>query len=461
MGVNMNNPKISVITITFNSEKTLEETIKSVINQDYDNIEYLIIDGKSTDGTLNIIEKYKDRIDIVLSEPDNGISDAFNKGIKLATGDIIGIINSDDTYLPGALRAIADSYSPGIDVYRGNTVIWNEATKTKISAKPTMLFPINKRIKSVCHPSTFVAKNAYEKWGGFQEKFRYLMDADLLHRFYCNHAQFKYVEQDLAVFKLGGATSDKWQKKIKEVYWTVIDNGGSKLVAYYKCFRFVFFQILKEFLFKLVGEDKARKYGYRAVRDTALFLFSLLFFWIYIPHLIFAYLGGGRIKIQKDVERMRTRIRISLNRFFSLLFLLHTNSDFRTVFYHRIGPIPSFLIGWYRPGNKYFIISKTTALGEGVFIEHPFATIINAESIGKNFACRNLTTIGNKFDTDGRRPIIGDNVYLGAAVTIIGDVKIGNNAIIGAGSVIIKDVPDNAIVGGNPARVIKFIENGI
>lgn len=454
-------PKISIITITYNSEKTLEQTIQSVVGQDYNNIEYLIIDGGSTDKTLDIVERYRDKISFVISEPDKGISDAFNKGIFYATGEIIGIINSDDIYLPGALKAIADSYSPEIDVYRGNTVIWNEATKTKISVKPTMSFPLNKRIKYVCHPSTFVAKKAYEKWGGFQEKFRYQMDADLLYRFYCNHAKFKYVGQDLAVFKLGGATSDKWQKKLKEVYWTVVDNGGSKVVAYHKCFKFGFYQMLKKCLFKVIGEDKARKYKYHTIRDAALFLFSLLFFWIYIPHFIFAYLGGGKLKIQKDVETMRTRIRISLNRFFSLLFLLHTNSYFRTVFYHRIGPIPSFLIGWYRPGNKYFVISKTTDIGEGMFIEHPFATIINAESIGKNFACRNLTTIGNKFDTDGSRPIIGDNVYLGVAVTIIGGVRIGNNAIIGAGSVVVKDVPDNAIVGGNPARVIKYIENEI
>lgn len=88
--------KISIITITYNSEKTIEETILSIINQNYQNIEYIIIDGGSKDNTLNIINKYKTKISKVISEPDNGISDAFNKGIREATGDIIGIINSDD-----------------------------------------------------------------------------------------------------------------------------------------------------------------------------------------------------------------------------------------------------------------------------------------------------------------------------------------------------------------------------
>ena len=93
-------PKISIVTITFNSEHTVEETIKSVISQDYPNLEYIIIDGASKDGTLAVVDKYRGKIAKVISEPDNGISDAFNKGIRHSTGDIIGIINSDDVLLP-------------------------------------------------------------------------------------------------------------------------------------------------------------------------------------------------------------------------------------------------------------------------------------------------------------------------------------------------------------------------
>lgn len=101
-------PKISIVTITYNSEKTLEETILSVVNQNYCNLEYLIIDGGSKDSTLKIEDKYRDKISFVISEPDKGIIDAFNKGIKYASGDIIGIINSDDILCDGALQAIAD-----------------------------------------------------------------------------------------------------------------------------------------------------------------------------------------------------------------------------------------------------------------------------------------------------------------------------------------------------------------
>ena len=116
-------PLISVVTITFNSEKTVEETIRSVVSQDYPNLEYIIIDGGSTDSTLQIVDRYRDRIALVQSEPDKGISDAFNKGILKASGEIIGIINSDDLLSEGALKAIADNYDPSIDVYSGKRVI--------------------------------------------------------------------------------------------------------------------------------------------------------------------------------------------------------------------------------------------------------------------------------------------------------------------------------------------------
>ena len=90
--------KISIITVSYNSALTIEDTIKSVLDQDYPNIEYIIIDGGSTDGTMDVVNKYKDRIVKIVSEKDEGMYDAMNKGIKLATGDVVGILNSDDVY---------------------------------------------------------------------------------------------------------------------------------------------------------------------------------------------------------------------------------------------------------------------------------------------------------------------------------------------------------------------------
>lgn len=190
----------------------------------------------------------------------------------------------------------------------------------------------------------------------------------------------------------------------------------------------------------------------REIRDFIKILAAYLFIWVYLPHIV-VYLSGGGI-IKEDIKRFREGDVIKASLFTTFLFHIHHNSYYRSLFYHRCGPILSAMIGWYRPGDKYFKISKTTKIGKGCFFEHPYATILNAESIGENFFCIQCTTLGNK---NNARPTIGDNVTLGANVIIIGDVHIGNNVTIGAGSVVVKDIPENSVAVGNPARVIKTL----
>ena len=172
-------PKISIITITYNSEATLDETILSVTMQAYPALEYVIIDGGSTDGTLDIIQKYKDKIQIVVSEPDHGISDAFNKGITKATGEIIGIINSDDILLPGALQKVAEEYDPKVDVYSGHILFWDVDTDETFSSYPDVTFDTLKLQYNVAHPARFIRKDAYERYGLYREDLRYMMDIEL------------------------------------------------------------------------------------------------------------------------------------------------------------------------------------------------------------------------------------------------------------------------------------------
>lgn len=223
-----NCPKISVITITYNSEKTLERTIKSVVSQEYDNLEYIIIDGASKDRTLDIVEKYRDYISVVVSEPDKGISDAFNKGIRYATGEIIGIINSDDLLMPNALKVIANHFDPKIDVYSGNVVFWNEDTGDEFSTKPDISFDKLKLQYGVAHPSRFIRKDAYSKYGMYLEEMRYNMDIDLLCRFYKKGATFIHIDQDLTKFRMGGATADSIFKKKNDYKLFVKNYGGSR-----------------------------------------------------------------------------------------------------------------------------------------------------------------------------------------------------------------------------------------
>ena len=186
-------PRISVITITYNSAATLEETIRSVTSQDYPALEYVIIDGGSTDGTLDIVQKYKEQIQVVVSEPDKGISDAFNKGIARATGEIIGIINSDDILLPGALQAVAEAYDPQVDVYSGLILFWNEETDETFPSYPDVTFDTLKLQYNVAHPARFVRKDAYQRYGLYRVDLRYMMDIELLVRFYKQGARFLLV----------------------------------------------------------------------------------------------------------------------------------------------------------------------------------------------------------------------------------------------------------------------------
>ncbi len=192
----------------------------------------------------------------------------------------------------------------------------------------------------------------------------------------------------------------------------------------------------------------------RIIRDRIKMAGAILWIIIYIPHLL-CYLSVSshrRDLIKSDLIAMKNQIQVSVSFCWLLLFFLHNNPYYRSLFYFRIGAERSLLLQWYRPGDRYFIFSQSTKIGKGFSFTHPYGTIINAKSIGDNFQCIHLTTLGKSKD---KRPIIGNNVQCGANVTILGGITIGNNVIIGAGSVVVKDIPDNVVIAGNPARIIR------
>lgn len=208
-------PLITVVTAVFNGEKYLEETILSVVNQGYDNVEFIIIDGGSTDGTLDIVKKYQDRIDYWISEPDKGISDAFNKGISLSTGIMVGLINSDDWYEPDTTELIASVISAGsVDIVHGQLQYWQDGKKARLVSGDDRLLD---KDMTVNHMTVFVKRTLYQAIGLFSREFRYAMDYELLLRAKKAGAGFYYLDKCLANMRLGGVSDIRWRGALLEV----------------------------------------------------------------------------------------------------------------------------------------------------------------------------------------------------------------------------------------------------
>ncbi|MDA8157305.1 MAG: glycosyltransferase family 2 protein [Actinomycetota bacterium] len=226
---------VSVITITFNSKKYLEHTIQSVLDQDYSDIEYIIVDGGSTDGTLDIIRKYETRIAKWISEPDKGISDAWNKGIKMSSGEIIGLINSDDYYEPGALKAVADIFreNPAVDIIHGNLRLWNAMENSfAIEKPPSEPEKTAWRKKLAWHPTVFVRRRAYEKFGLFDLSYRFAMDYELILRFIKSGAGLFYIDRVLANMRTTGITNRFYRENDKEVRYICLKYGYNRLLVH-------------------------------------------------------------------------------------------------------------------------------------------------------------------------------------------------------------------------------------
>lgn len=225
----MKEPKISIVTIAYNCVSEIEDTIKSVISQQYDNKEYIIIDGASTDGTMDVVNKYKDDIDVIVSEPDKGRSDAFNKGIEKSTGDYIVMMNAGDLLAEDALKKFSNAYRPGYEVIKGNTIRWNADTGFKSVERPVIYYPAIPFNFLVCHQSTYISKSAYERYGGYLVNLRIAMDFELMLRFTQLGAKFYSIDEDLAVFRMGGISQTSGKRRYEEMKYAMLKTGHSQI----------------------------------------------------------------------------------------------------------------------------------------------------------------------------------------------------------------------------------------
>lgn len=210
--------RITVITVCYNSVKTIERTIKSVLAQNYSELEYIIVDGGSTDGTLDIIRKYKKDLSVCISEPDNGLYDAMNKGLERASGEIFAFLNSDDYYAENVLKRVNEYFkTDDIDMVSGNMYICsNESIEKAVydkSSKENLFFDV-----VYPHPALFARRDLYIKYGGFDTSYKIAADSDWVMKVCLGGAKVLCVEDYFTYFSDGGISSKKKYLALEEEY---------------------------------------------------------------------------------------------------------------------------------------------------------------------------------------------------------------------------------------------------
>lgn len=241
---------VTIITVCYNSAATIERTLKSVLQQTYDNYEYIIIDGNSTDDTLAIVEKYKLLFQgkmKVFSEPDEGIYDAMNKGINKATGQLIGLLNSDDYYEPDAISVMVKAWSKTKEKYM--ILYGYQRNLQKDKEESVVLYHhdfLDKQM--ITHPTCFVTKQVYEDFGVFDTSYRSSADYEFMLRIYHEgKVIFKPVYEVITNFQTGGMSSS--QKGYRETATLQYQYGAISRFRFWKI-------MIKSRIYELVHKRK-------------------------------------------------------------------------------------------------------------------------------------------------------------------------------------------------------------
>lgn len=229
--------KISIVTVSFNSEKTLADTIYSVLSQTYPNLEYIIVDGASKDNTLDFIRTYESQFNgrmKWISEPDRGLYDAMNKGICMATGDVVGILNSDDFFTSNdVLEKVADSFiGNDVDAVYGDIhFVRSDDLNRCVRYYSSRIFRRGlMRLGFIpAHPSFYCRRECFEKYGCYKTDYKIAADFDLLLRFiYVHRIRIKYLPMDMVTMRLGGASTSGLKSRMtgmKEHLRSFRENG--------------------------------------------------------------------------------------------------------------------------------------------------------------------------------------------------------------------------------------------
>lgn len=270
--------KISIITMVYNRVNSIEDTIRSVLGEKelYSDVEYIIVDGKSKDGTMDIINKYREQIDVIISEPDDGIHDAMNKGIRKATGDFVFFIAGDDVFIKGALLRFVNDVKSDTEVWSGSIIMkYCGGYKYRYSSSDLSLLYEG---VSLQHPATFFRKSAFEKYGYYNKEYKIAGDRELFLRFYTSGAKFQVSNLPITLFSMDGVSA--------------FDFGDEnlKLTIHYG-------------MDKDIATKKAVK-SYRFRTSNVRKIIEIIIERLHIYKIVYTLLGKGNVVVnKKDIEK--------------------------------------------------------------------------------------------------------------------------------------------------------------
>ena len=402
----MTTTKVSIITVVYNDVKNIRSTIESYLSQSYDNKEYIIIDGGSNDGTMDIVNLYRDRIDVVVSEPDKGIYDAMNKGIKRATGNWIGILNSGDTFVStDTLKTVFSLDWTGVDVIYGNSKEVGDFVKDIIASPDTSLlefYPIYR------HGSSFVRAELH-KANLFdlskKSAYKYGLDWLLIHTLYKNGCRFKKVDTFVEQYELEGTSNHPYRNRWINYKVTTSRNwSAAKLMILLK--GIVFLAITQSWLYRWT-----RGFVLNYLTND---LMHCIPFWN-IRRLFFKTL---HMKIGKGSFVMKN------------VYIMMPNN---------------IKLGTYSHINRGCVLDARggISIGNSVSISHDVHIMTGSHDIQSRHFVGLFKPV-----------VIDDYAFLGVGCTILQGINIGRGAVVCAGAVVTKDVKPFEIVGGVPAKAI-------
>ncbi len=239
-----NKTLVSIITVVLNGEKNIEETMQSVFSQSYDNIEYIIIDGGSRDGTVDILKRHNNHIDTWITEPDKGVYDAMNKGISLSNGEIVYFLNCGDyLYRSDVIESIVGVFQQNndADIIYGKVIFYNPADGSELIVGRNVSLADLKKGKGICHQGLFMKSSVFQQLGNFNIEYSIASDFDLICRCFLHGCAAVYTDECISFYRLEGISSCP-EKVASEVRKIILNYFGK-----YYYHRFCFFQRLKVF----------------------------------------------------------------------------------------------------------------------------------------------------------------------------------------------------------------------